>query len=115
MDLRILRSEFGKDAAEAKRFFAKGGTHPIIACGGRIAFVEDEIDDVEHGGNARSEFRSSRNFEGNVLLGQCALGADDTLPDGRFWNQKSAGNFIGGKTPEQPQREGELRLDRQYR
>ena len=47
VDFRILWSEFGKNAAEAKRFFAKGWTHPVIACGGGVALVEDEIDDFE--------------------------------------------------------------------
>ena len=41
------RSEFGEDAAKAERVFAEGGAHEIVAGGGGVALVEDEVDNFE--------------------------------------------------------------------
>src|SRR5260221_12934803 len=35
VDLRLLRSEFGQDAAEAERLFAERRAHPVVTGGGR--------------------------------------------------------------------------------
>ena len=52
MDFGFVGDEFGEDAAEAEGFFAEGGAEPVVAGGGGVALVEDEVDDFEDGGEA---------------------------------------------------------------
>jgi hypothetical protein len=40
-------SEFGEDVPEAERVFAEGGAHEVVAGGGGVALVEDEVDDFD--------------------------------------------------------------------
>jgi hypothetical protein len=47
VDFGFLRGKFGEDAAEAERVFAEGGAHEVVAGGGGVALVEDEVDDFE--------------------------------------------------------------------
>ena len=48
VDLRLLRSELGQDAAEPERVLAERGPHPVVAGGRRVALVEHEVEDLEH-------------------------------------------------------------------
>ncbi len=59
----LVRRELGEDAAEAQRVFAELRTHPVVAGGRRIAFVEDEVDDFEHRREPRGELVAARHFE----------------------------------------------------
>ncbi len=43
------RHELGQDARQTQRLVAQCGPHPILAGGRGIAFVEDQIEDFEHG------------------------------------------------------------------
>ena len=52
VDLGFVGGEFGEDAAEAEGVFAEGGTDQVVAGGGGVALVEDEVDDLEDGGEA---------------------------------------------------------------
>jgi hypothetical protein len=45
MDLWFSGCEFGKDAAQTKSVFAEGGAHEVVAGSGRVALIEDEVDD----------------------------------------------------------------------
>ena len=45
--LRFFGGEFGEDAAEAERVFTEAGAHEVVASGGEVALVEDEVDDFE--------------------------------------------------------------------
>ncbi len=110
MDLRLLGSELGQDAAEAERIFAERGPHPVVAGGRRVAFVEDEVDDFEHRRQAGGELVAARDFEGDVLLGEGALGADDALGDGRLRDEECARDLLGGQTAEQAKRERHARF-----
>src|SRR5580704_4687124 len=100
--------EVGENASEAKGFFAEGGTEPVIACGGRVAFVEDEVDHSEDGGEAGVEFGSAGDLEGDAGFGEGAFGADDALGDGGFGDEEGAGDLLGGEAPEHAEGEGEL-------
>ena len=73
--------ELGEDAAEAQRFVAEGGPHPVVAGGGGIALVEDQVDDLEHRRERGVALRAARHFEGDLRIGQRALGAHDALRD----------------------------------
>ena len=106
MNFRFRGSEFGEDAAEAERVFAKGGAHQVVAGGCGVALVEDEVDDFEHGRETGGEFGAAGHLEGDVLVCQGTLGADDALGDGGFWNEEGAGDFFGGKAAEKAEGEG---------
>src|SRR6266567_1684868 len=46
VNFRFLRNELGHDASEAQRLLAEGGPHPVLARGRRVAFVENEVNDL---------------------------------------------------------------------
>src|ERR1700749_694965 len=84
VNFRLFRSEFSQYAAETERIFAERGSHPVVTRSGRVALVENEVDDFEHGGKAGSKFGSARDLERNALIGECSFGADNELRDGRL-------------------------------
>ena len=115
MDLRLSGSELGQDAPEPQRVFTEAGAHPVVARGGGIAFVEDQVDHPEHRGQARGQLLSARHLEGDARLGQGALGADDALGDGRVRDQEGPRDLLGGEAAEEAQGEGHPRLHREDR
>ena len=103
----FVGDEVGEDAAEAEGFFAEGGAEPVLASGGRVAFVEDEVDDFEDGGEAGVEFVPAGDLEGDAGFGEGAFGADDALGDGGFGNEEGAGDLVGGEASEEAEGEGD--------
>ena len=106
VDFRFGGSEFGEDAAEAERVFAESGAHEVVAGGGGVALVEDEVDDFEDGGEAGGELGAAGDLEGDVFVGEGAFGADDALGDGGFGGEEGAGDFVGGEAAEEAEGEG---------
>ena len=107
VDFGFGGDEFGEDAAEAEGFFAEGGAEPVVAGGGGVAFVEDQVDDFEDGGEAGGELGAAGNFEGDVGFGEGAFGADDALGDGGLGDEEGAGDLVGGEAAEQAEGEGD--------
>jgi hypothetical protein len=106
VDFGFLRGEFGEDAAEAEGVFAEGGADEVVAGGGAVAFVEDEVDDFEDRGEAGGEPGAARHFEGDVFFGEGAFGADDALSYGGFGGEEGAGDLSGGEAAEETEGEG---------
>src|ERR1700693_337256 len=77
MDFGLLRREFSKHAAEAQRLFPRRRMHPIAAGGGRVAFVENQIDHFEHRGEPFGAFFAARNFEQNARFAERPLSASE--------------------------------------
>ena len=50
--LGVVGHELGEQAPEADRLGAQLGAHEPVAGAGRVALVEDEVDDGEHAGQA---------------------------------------------------------------
>jgi hypothetical protein len=75
-----------------------------------FAFVEDEVDHFEHGGQTGGELGAAGNFEEDMGLGEGALGADDALGDGRGGDEEGPRDLLGRQAAEQPQRERDARL-----
>src|SRR5204863_4819202 len=115
VDLRLRRHEPGQDAAEAKRVLAEGGSHPVVTGGRRVALVEDEVDDLEHGRQAGGELGAAGDLEGDALLGEGPLGPDDALGDGRLWDEVRSRDLVGRQTAQQAERERHARLGREHR
>src|SRR5256884_2708496 len=63
VDLGLFWDELGEDAAQTQRLLAQRGPHPVLARGRRVAFVEDEVDDLEHRYKARGEPALPRHSE----------------------------------------------------
>jgi hypothetical protein len=106
VDFGFLRGEFGEDAAEAEGIFAEGGADEVVAGGGGVALVEDEVDDLEDGGEAGGEVGAAGDFEGDVFFGEGAFGADDALGDGGLGGEEGAGDLGGGEASEETEGEG---------
>src|SRR5260370_10061936 len=106
MDLRIVWNEVGQDTPEAKRVVAKGGAHAVLAGRGRVAFVEDEIDHLQHGRQTSSKIGPAGDLKRNARLGEGALGPDDALGDGRLRDEEGARDLLRRQTSKKakPQR-----------
>ena len=96
------------------RIVAERRPHPVVAGGRRVAFVEDQVDHLEHRGEPHGQLRPARHFVRHLLVGERALGADDALLDGGG-RQECPGDLVGGEAGEQLQRERHARLGRQHR
>ena len=115
MHLGLGGSQLGQDAAEAQRLLAELGPHPVVAGGGRIALVEDQVDHLQHRGEAFGKFGAAGHLEGDALVGQGALGAHDALGDRRLGHQEGARDLVGRQAADQAEREGHARLGGQHR
>ena len=94
---------------------AQGRAHPVVAGSRRVALVEDEIDDLEDGGQPGGPRLAVRRLERNAGAGQRLLGADDALGDGRLRHQVGAGDLGRGQAAEQAQRQRDPGLHGQHR
>ena len=115
MDLGLLRSKLGQDAAETQRILAERRPHPVVAGGRRVAFVEDEVDDLEHRRQAGGELGPARDLEGDALFGERPLGPDDALGDGRLRDEERPRDLLGRQAAEQAERERDARLGGEHR
>ncbi len=115
MDLRIVWNEFGQDTPETQRIFAEGRAHPVLAGGGRVAFVEDQIDHLQHGGQTGGKIGPAGDLKGNARLGEGALGPDDALGDGRLRDEEGARDLLCRQTSKKAKRERNTCLGRENR
>ncbi len=115
MHLGLVGRQLGQDAAETQRFLAQLRPHPVVAGGGRVTLVEDEVDHLEHGGQAFGKLGPARHLEGDALLCQRPLGADDALGDGWLRDEEGAGDLVGRQTADQAQRERDAGFGGEHR
>ena len=69
-------------------------TDKVVARRGCVAFVENEVDDLEHRGQPRSPFGAARHLEGQSRLCDCLLRAHDTLRDRGLARQEGACDLV---------------------
>jgi hypothetical protein len=62
--------------------FTQSGPHPIAAGGGRIAFVENQINDFEHSRKTSGQFLTARRLERHLPFSERPFGAHDALCHG---------------------------------
>ena len=119
VDLGLERGKLGQDSAKPERVLAEGGPHPVVAGGRGVAFIEDEVNDLEHRCQAGGQFMSARDLERDLLFGQCPLGPHDALGDRRLGHKerprdlrRSSGRRAGGasaqRAPRSTARDGRL-------
>src|SRR5438132_7830649 len=83
VDLGLVRGELGQDATQTERLYAKRRSDPVLARRRGIPFVEDQVDHLKDGGEARNALGATRDLEPDMRLGEGPLRADDPLGDGR--------------------------------
>ena len=115
MHLRLARHQLGQHAAQAQRVVAQRRPHPILAGGGGVALVEDQVDDLQHRGQAFAQLRTGRHLEGHPRFCQRAFGTHDALGHGRHRHQKGPGDLVGGEAAEQAQGQRQPRLLGEHR
>ena len=86
------------------------GRIPSSPRGRRVAFVEDEVDDLQHRGESDLALRAFRHLQGGPRLGERPLGPDDALGDRGFRDQEGARDLLGREAAEQAKRQGNARL-----
>ena len=111
----LVRRDRGEHTAHAQRLVAELGAQPVLAARRGVAFVEDEIDDLQHRGEPLGERLAARGLIGQARVRQGPLGAHDALGDGRVGQQEGPGDLLGGQAADHPQRQRGARLARQQR
>ena len=99
----------GKQPPEADRFLAQVGPHDGIARAGRVALVEQEVDNRQHGRQAFGERFPRRDLVGNARQRDLLLGAHDALRGGCFGLQECARDLACRQPAKRAQRERSLR------
>ena len=115
MHFAFVRHEPAQHAPEPQRFLAQRRTHPVVAGGGRIAFVENQIDHLQHRGEPRRTRIRLRHLEWHLGRGQRALGPHDALRDGRLGHEERARDFVRGEAAQQTQRQRDACVGGQHR
>lgn len=100
VDFGFGGGEFGDHAAESEGFGAQVGADPLLARRGRVALVEDQVDDFEDRGQAGCEVGGGGDFEAHVFAGEGFLRAADALGHGGFGDEEGAGDLGGGEAAE---------------
>jgi hypothetical protein len=110
VDLRLAVHQRGEDASEAQGVLAQRRPNPVLAGGRRVALVEDQVDDLEHGGQAVGQLVAAGDLERHVGLGERALGADDALRDGRLRDEERSRDLRRRQAAQQAQRQRDARV-----
>ena len=113
--LGLGRHQLGQHPGQPDRVRAQCGPHPVVPGGGRVPLVEDQVDDLEHGGQPGRPLRRSRHLERHLLAGQRPLGPDDPLRDGGLGQQVGPGDLGGGQAAEHAQGQRDPGRGREHR
>lgn len=103
--LGFLGHQARQDPGQAQRVLAQGGADEIVAGRRRVALVEDEVDDLQDGGEALIAVGAVRDLERHPRFRQCPLRPDDPLGDRRFGAEVGPGDLLGGQAAHQAQGE----------
>ena len=107
--LGLVRHQPGQRSPEPERL----GREVATGGRGRIALVEDQVDDREHGRQSVRQQVGGRHAEGDSGGLDLPLGPDEALRHRRLADQERAGDLRGCQSPERPQRQRDLRIGRE--
>jgi hypothetical protein len=110
----ILGHQPRQRAAQPLRLQAQARPDEVVARRGGIAFVEDEVDDLQHRGEPRRAFGAARHLEAESGLSDRPLRADDALGDRRLARQESAGDLVRRQAADDAQRERRAGVGRKH-
>ena len=108
MHLGLVGHQFREYAAEPERL---GGEVAAAA----VALVEDQVDDCQNGVEAVRKQVGRRHAKRDPGGLDLALGPHEPLGHGLLGNEEGAGDLLGPQPAQRPQRECDLRLERQRR
>ena len=94
-----------QNAAQPLRLQAQARPDEIVARRGGVAFVEDEIDDLQHRGQPRRPFGAARHLEAQSGFRDRLLRAHDALGDRRLARQERARDLVRRQAADDAQRE----------
>ena len=103
--LGLVGSERGQHAREPHRLARQVGAHPVLPRGGRVALVEDQVDDGHDVVESPGPLGPRGQLELGVSRGQCLLGSRDALAHGGFGGQEPTGDLGRGESSDQSQRQ----------
>ena len=101
---------FREQAVKADRLVADFLAHQFLAAGGLVAFVEQQVERLQHAVQPARQFLAGGNLEGNLRLADFLFGAGQALGDGGIGGQKGAADFRDAETAKGLQRERDLRF-----
>ncbi len=112
---RSGRGMFGNESRQANRFQGDVLSDQGVARRRGVAFVEHQVERIEHRIEALGQLGGRRRSEVNTLLSKRPLGPHQSLRNRRLLRQKRAGNFAEAEAANQLQREGDARFRRHGR
>ena len=103
-----LGQQVDEKPAEADGFTREIGPGHERPSRGRVALVEDEVEDAEDAVQSSGEFGQRRQLVGNVRVTNFGLGPDDSLRHRRRRGQERGGDLFGRQAADLPERQGHL-------
>jgi hypothetical protein len=107
-DLRFVGHELGQEPSQADGLRAEVVADEPVARAGRVALVEDEVDDGQHGPQAVGELGLVGDPIRDPRVADLALGPDQPLGHGRLGDQEGPRDLRGGEASQQPERQRDL-------
>ena len=98
--LGVVGHQLREQAPEADRLRAQLVAHEAVAGAGRVALVEDEVDDGEHAGQAIGHLGVAGDAVGDLGRSDLALGAHQALGHRRLGHQEGARDLGRGQPAE---------------
>src|SRR3984893_12118157 len=113
LDLRFVGHQLGQQPSEADGLAAEVLSDQSVARARRVALVEDQVNDGQHGATAAREVGLAGDPVRDPRVANFSLGADEALGHGRFRYQEGARDLSRGQPAEQPERERNLNVRRE--
>ena len=108
--LRVVRRQVGEQPREAYALRAQLPAHRFVARRGRVALVEDQVDDMQRGRQPCGQLVTLGQPERDAGHSDLALGAHHPLGHRGLGNQEGCGHLSRREPAYGAQREGDLRI-----
>ena len=115
MGLRSIAGKMsGHQIGEPNGLMAEFFADESLSAGGLVPLVKKQVERLQNTVEARREFWSARNFEGNMGRANPLLSASEAFGNGRLGGQEGVRNFGHIESAERSQGECDLRLLRNF-
>ena len=113
--LGLVGHQRRQQLAQAQRLRAQLSPHQVLAGGGGVALVEDQVDDREHGVEAVGQRGVARQLERDPGVADLALGPDQALGHGGVGHEERPRDLRPGQAADRLERQRHPRLGRERR
>ena len=113
--LSLVWHELNEQPGQPYRLLTEFATNEVGAACCRVPFVEDEVDDRQHGVETVGELICGRDTVRDAGVADLAFCADDALLERCLWDQEGARDLGRRKAADGPKRERDLGLRRKSR